>query len=615
MENNTYNLIYDLKKRLVTDAKFKQGDKDGSAFIMNLKDNGKVIDITGEVIEFRFFKPDKTKVFQDASTKVTIIDGPKGIVECVLMSDTLSYPGTIKCEIHRVEDGKKLTTPYFTFVVEASIGAGEISKNYISSIENKLIDWQAEFDVIKDEYDLSLHENTDIEIVNARKGEVNLGTKIGKLDEQLAHNVTEINNRKKIPTFTFILDDLYKGDAVALPIFQEFGWTFSSAFAPELWYKISTDEVEKNKDIRFYKDNHKKGSSILSHSMSHRDMRPLLIPDCVLDYEIVTSKKVLNDWGFSISGFVPPYSTLGSGYKQYIKDNYKYGFNSYLGNITTEINASKKVYHTDKDDYFSLSRLVTSDAVNTIEELKLAVDLAVQNNGFICFYDHNIDNYGGGTDATGDKLRALLTYIKTYVDAKQATFLACDEAVSYFFNIPLETRSTYGTVTKNSCPDFILTSGTSSFTAWVIPTTGEFAVENNENTATLTATDTVVGTEYAFTIKEDVTKYNLNDMQQAIFSFGVDAWINTGLEDSALVSIEHRFEGNSSLTKKTNFPLTKKRRQCQIQLNSPNIASLNSTYILFIVRVKVLKSTPSLIVKLTKPVFGLGSEIIKNQLI
>lgn len=43
-----------------------------------------------------------------------------------------------------------------------------------------------EFNTITNEYELALHENTDIELVNARKGEVNLGVKIGKIDTALA---------------------------------------------------------------------------------------------------------------------------------------------------------------------------------------------------------------------------------------------------------------------------------------------------------------------------------------------------------------------------------------------------------------------------------------------
>lgn len=192
MENNSYKIIYDLKRQLVNNIKFKQGDVDSSSLEVTLMDNGKVVDITGETIEFRFYKADKTTVYQDISTGVTIIDGLGGVVSCLLMKNTLAYPGVVVCEINRKEDGKELTTPSFNFTVQKSIGAdGILSTNYIGAIENKIIEWQSEFDVIKNIYETASHDNVNLELVNARKGEVDLGTKIGKLDSSLANMTKE----------------------------------------------------------------------------------------------------------------------------------------------------------------------------------------------------------------------------------------------------------------------------------------------------------------------------------------------------------------------------------------------------------------------------------------
>lgn len=202
MENNVYNLIYDLKKRLMTDAKFMQGDKDSSSFRITLVDGGKVVDITGETIQFRFYKQDKTIVYQDASTGVTIIDGPKGIVECVLKSDTLSYPGTVKCEIHRAESGKELTTPSFNFRVDASIGeSGILSTNYIGAIENKIIDWQSEINAINAEYeiyksvmiDASPVANLQNQINNNVASLANMTTQVGLKAPQTSLDTTNSN--------------------------------------------------------------------------------------------------------------------------------------------------------------------------------------------------------------------------------------------------------------------------------------------------------------------------------------------------------------------------------------------------------------------------------------
>lgn len=138
---NRYKINYDIKQRCVTNAKFKQGDIDSSILDVTLFDNGTVIDITGEAIEFRFLKPDNTVVFQDSTSGVSILNAAQGQIQCILRAQTLAVSGQVKCEIHRTKDGKELTTPSFYFTVDASIGAdGVISTNYISSIEQKIIE-------------------------------------------------------------------------------------------------------------------------------------------------------------------------------------------------------------------------------------------------------------------------------------------------------------------------------------------------------------------------------------------------------------------------------------------------------------------------------------------
>jgi len=137
---NRYSLNYDIKKRLLNNVVFKQGDIDSNVLEINLIDNSLPIDITDEVIEFRFRKLDTTTVYQDVSTNVTILDGANGKVECILMTNTLACPGVVKCEIHRVKAGVELTTLSFNFMVEVSIGSdGVLSTNYISAIDNELL--------------------------------------------------------------------------------------------------------------------------------------------------------------------------------------------------------------------------------------------------------------------------------------------------------------------------------------------------------------------------------------------------------------------------------------------------------------------------------------------
>ena len=140
---NRYKIQYDIKLKNVTNITFKQGDIDSSVLDITLLDNGQVIDLTGETIEFRFLKSDKKIVFQDTSAGVKIIDAVNGNVECVLKANTLAAVGDVTCEMHRVKDGKTLTTQGFVFTVEESIsGDGILSENYISTIDGMLISMQ-----------------------------------------------------------------------------------------------------------------------------------------------------------------------------------------------------------------------------------------------------------------------------------------------------------------------------------------------------------------------------------------------------------------------------------------------------------------------------------------
>ena len=164
-----YKLNYDLKSKVITDIRFKQGNVDTSVLEVTLFNNGSVADITGEIIEFRFEKPDHTIVYQDTASGVSVLDVIHGTVQCVFKSNTLASVGVVRCEIHRAKGGKELTTPSFDFMVESSIGEdGTLSSNYICSIENELINIRtAESDrAIKEEDRVSAENNR---VINEEK--------------------------------------------------------------------------------------------------------------------------------------------------------------------------------------------------------------------------------------------------------------------------------------------------------------------------------------------------------------------------------------------------------------------------------------------------------------
>lgn len=140
---NRYAIDYDIKQRFFSNIKFMQGDIDSSVLEVTIFDNSKNVDMTGEDIEFRFLKPDGTIVFQDKNSGVNFIDAAKGEFECVLKANTLASVGVVRCEIIRKKNGIILTCPSFNFTVDSSIGGLLLSSNYIASIENKMIEWNA----------------------------------------------------------------------------------------------------------------------------------------------------------------------------------------------------------------------------------------------------------------------------------------------------------------------------------------------------------------------------------------------------------------------------------------------------------------------------------------
>lgn len=198
---NRYKISYDIKQKNIVNISFMQGDVDTSVIEVQLFDNGQVVDITGETIEFRFLKPDGTIVFQDESTGVNILDAEEGIFECVLMANTLAVAGAVRTEIVRKKDGFILTCPTFNFIVKQSINNMVLSSNYIESIENKMIEWQLNEDLRVEVFEtnerirenkfqeneidrenrfeqLIVSKQQDAEIIDARDGEVSLRVRL-----------------------------------------------------------------------------------------------------------------------------------------------------------------------------------------------------------------------------------------------------------------------------------------------------------------------------------------------------------------------------------------------------------------------------------------------------
>lgn len=135
---NRYKLVYDLKQSIITNIKFKQGDTNSSVLEINLVDNSLAKDITGQAITFNFSKGDGTVVTQDITTGVSIINPTNGNFQCILLNQTLAFPGVVKCEMVFSLSGVILSTATFNFTVDSSIGSGPVSANYNTAIEQSI---------------------------------------------------------------------------------------------------------------------------------------------------------------------------------------------------------------------------------------------------------------------------------------------------------------------------------------------------------------------------------------------------------------------------------------------------------------------------------------------
>lgn len=205
---NKYELKIDLQsgESIMTKAKYRTGDTKSAKMEVTLTNEGLVQSILGEDITWNFEKADHTHCTQNMTNGVSITDAENGVLLIVFENQTLACPGLVRASITFVKDGVINNTITFAFTVNGTVNGGDLSINYITDIETKIAGWQTEFDDIKDAYtaDLALSaENANLEMIGARKGETDLGTKIGKMDVSIANNVADLAN---IPTQTYITE-------------------------------------------------------------------------------------------------------------------------------------------------------------------------------------------------------------------------------------------------------------------------------------------------------------------------------------------------------------------------------------------------------------------------
>lgn len=419
---NRYIANYDIKQKCITYIKFKQGDVDSAVLEVHLTDNGEVIDITGETIEFRFSKPDNTVVYQDSSTGVTILDETGGKIECVLKSNTLAKPGNVKCEIHRAKDGKELTTSSFYFIVESSIGeSGVLSTNYIKLIDDKVTGWQTKIDSMQTEYNglkqiiLDTNQAADLQDqINQHTTELNEKTKQLELTGWELQNKT----RKVKPIVTFISDDGNKKDYENLkPIAVSKGVPFVSAIVTNAIGNTTQMTLAQLLELQSL------GWEMSSHTHTHTTLTTLTYDQ--IDIEMKTSKETLEGLGIKCSTLCIPYGIYNDNVLE-ISRKYFRGARSSDGGINTP---PLKTFRTVSVLYAedSVIDAVSGFARNSLEYYKLKVDNAVAQNGWLQFLMHS-----NNVDATQ---LGYLGQLIDYIQSLNIDIVTLDEGFDIYGNI------------------------------------------------------------------------------------------------------------------------------------------------------------------------------------
>lgn len=178
---NTKIVKLDINRNLYDTLTAKQGDTQSRFLLFQLLDGAIPFSLENRSVKVFATKPDGKEVFND----LIINDRVKGYCTLELTNQMLAVPGLLKLELMVIEGDKKLTTNVFYMDVKKSINSENaiVSTNEFSALLNGLAS-------------LNEYDNYKNEIAAARDGEVNLLTKVKKIDEHLDNKTSELKTEK-----------------------------------------------------------------------------------------------------------------------------------------------------------------------------------------------------------------------------------------------------------------------------------------------------------------------------------------------------------------------------------------------------------------------------------
>lgn len=162
------------------------GDTSTNIFNINLLENFKEVNASGNTAVITFVKSDGTTVFQN----LTAVNASKGQYTCTLSSQTIVVPGRVKAEVSLYEGTKRLTSVRFEFNVRKALLDDDTveSSNEFSALTEALADVEEMKDEVLNNLNtasLSLSTADSIKSVTANVGSV---PKV-RIESNIANNI------------------------------------------------------------------------------------------------------------------------------------------------------------------------------------------------------------------------------------------------------------------------------------------------------------------------------------------------------------------------------------------------------------------------------------------
>lgn len=235
---------------------------------------------------------------------------------------------------------------------------------------------------------------------------------------QLADDKQLGNREVRVATINFQFDDGNANDSLIFDIFNNNG--VPCGFA--LISNISTSRVP---EYLMYQRN---GFEILSHSTDTAGMSSGSLNPSDVATKLENSRKTLESYGFTIRGWVTPYSEMNEAFIPLMARYYDFGTTVYMG----AYDGTGTPYMTNASETTKMFRV--SLQTTTLENQKQAVDEAIANNGFLTFYGHSADLDGSDYETTAN-LNSLLSYINAKKAQLKCMVLKPSDAVDYYFHV------------------------------------------------------------------------------------------------------------------------------------------------------------------------------------